>query len=175
MPNPWTDIAIESIAYLLLILGLVGAVVPVLPGPILVWVGALLWASVHDFQLVGWPTLIVLGAIALLAWGLDLLMTTVFSRRAGASWRAILAAIVGALIGGISLTFGIPILGTVIGAIVGAAAGMWLFEYRDKRDAPAATRAVRAYVGSMIVSSLIEFGFILLMLAIFSIQAFWLP
>ena len=173
MPDLWLTTIVEPIAYILLVLGLIGAVVPVVPGPLLIWLGAFFWATADGFNAVGWPTLVVLGLLALLAWGSDLFMTTVRSRRAGASWKAIGAAIVGGLIGGITLTFGIPLFGTLLGAVVGAAVGIWLIEYLDKGDSRAALQAMRAYVGSMILSSFVEFGFVLLMTALFAAQAFW--
>jgi uncharacterized protein YqgC (DUF456 family) len=94
------------------------------------------------------------------------------SRRAGASWKAIGGAVVGGLLGALFLS-GLPLLGTFFGAMVGAVAGMWLVEYWDKGSAGAATTAVRAYVASIIVSSLLETVIALAMVAIFAAQAFY--
>ncbi len=57
---------------LLLLVGLAGSVIPVLPGPLFIWLGALLWAWGDGFERVGWPTLVVLGLLALLSWATDL-------------------------------------------------------------------------------------------------------
>ncbi len=78
------------LAYLLMFVGLIGSVLPLVPGPIFIWLGALLWAANDGFQAVGWPTLLFLGVLTILAWSSDLLLTTLFSRRGGASWKAIL-------------------------------------------------------------------------------------
>ena len=165
---PWWSI----FAYILIIIGLAGAVIPVLPGPILIWLGALVFAFADDFTRFGWGTLIVLGVLALVAWGSDIFLSTVMSRRAGASWKAIGGGIVGGLLFSVILS-GVPILGTVLGAILGAVAGMWLVEYWDKGSKPAATTAVQAYVSSVIVAAIIELAIALLMVAIFAYQAFW--
>lgn len=152
-------------------LGLIGAVVPVLPGPFLIWLGAFVWAWADDFARVGWGTLAVLGLLAVAAWGADLFLSTVMSRRAGASWKAIFGAIGGGILGAFFLTW-VPFLGTVLGAILGAMAGMWVVEYFDKGSAPAATRAVQAYVSSLILAAVVEMTLALLMVALFAYQAF---
>ena len=42
-------------AYFGLMLGLIGTVAPIIPGPALVWLSALLWAWADGFERVGWP------------------------------------------------------------------------------------------------------------------------
>ena len=157
--------------YLLLIIGLAGAVIPIIPGPLCIWLGALLWAWGDGFQAVGWPTLLVLGMLAVLAWGVDLMLTTVVSRRAGASWRSIGGAVAGGFLGAIFASGVIPIFGTLVGAALGAFMGMWSVEYYTKRDRQAATRAVRAYIGSMALAAIIEISLSLTMIALFAWQA----
>lgn len=156
----------------LLAVGLGGAVIPVLPGPFLIWLGALLWAWADGFERVGWPTLIVLAVLAAVAWGSDLFLNLVIGRKAGASWKAILGAIVGGILGGLLLSGLFPFLGTILGALVGAVAGAYVVELREKRDAAAARAAVRAYLASMAVSAVVEMGIAVGMVGLFVWQAF---
>jgi uncharacterized protein YqgC (DUF456 family) len=165
--TPWWS----AVAYVLIAIGVAGSVIPVLPGPMVIWLGAFVWAWANDFTGVGWGTLIVLGVLALVAWGSDLFLTTVMSRKAGASWKAIVGAIVGGLVGA-SLLSALPLLGTILGAILGAVAGMWLVEYWDKGNTSAATTAVQAYIASMIFAAILEMVIALMMVAIFAFQAF---
>lgn len=158
-------------AYILIVAGLAGAVIPVLPGPILIWFGALVWAWADGFANIGWGTLTILGILALVAWGSDIVLSTVMSRRAGASWRAILGSIVGGLIGA-GLLSALPVLGTILGALLGAIAGMWAVEYWVRGNVQAATQAVQSYISSVIAASLVEMTLALLMVAIFAYQAF---
>jgi uncharacterized protein YqgC (DUF456 family) len=137
----------------------------------LIWAGAFVWAWANDFARIGWVELSVLGMLALAAWGSDIFLTTVMSRRAGASWKAIIGAIVGGLVGA-GILSALPILGTIIGAILGAVLGMWLVEYWDKGSKSAATTAVQAYVSSMIFAAVLEMMIALLMVGIFAWQAF---
>ena len=158
--------------YLLLFLGLAGSVLPVVPGPLLIWLGALFWAWGNGFEEVGWPILILLGVLALVAWASDLFLNTVISRRAGASWKSIGGAIIGGIVGSLLLSGVVPILGTLLGAIAGAMVGMWLVEYLDKRNFQAARRAVRAYLASMALAAALELALSFAMLGIFVWQAF---
>lgn len=160
------------LAYLLMFVGLIGSVLPLVPGPLLIWLGALLWAANDGFQSVGWPTLLFLGILTLLAWSSDLLLTTVFSRRMGASWKAVLGAIVGGLAGGLLLGGWIPIVGTLLATILGAIAGMVAVEAMDKRDLRVALRATQGYMVGVLASSLLEATLAIVMILIFAWQAF---
>ena len=159
--------------YLLIILGLAGAVVPIVPGPLFIWLGAFAWAWGNDFQEIGPWLLAFLGILALLAWGMDLILNLAFNRRTGASWRAYAGAILGGFGGGILLSGTIPIVGTLLGAFFGAIVGTWLAELHAKRDLRAATRAARTYVGSFILSAILEVTLSLAMVGIFAWRAFF--
>ncbi len=166
------SLLLGGLGFALLFLGLVGAVLPMLPGPFLIWLGALLWAWGDGFERVGWPTLIVLGALTLIAWSSDLFLNAVVSRRAGASWKSIGGAIVGGIAGGLLLSGWIPVLGTLLGAAAGGVAGMWAVEYLDKRNFRAARAAVRAYLASMALAAALEVTLAIVMIGIFVWQAF---
>lgn len=160
------------LAIILIFVGLAGSVIPVLPGPFLIWLGALMWAWADGFNRIGWGTLTVLGVLAVAAWGSDLFLSTVMSRRAGASWKAIIAAIVGGILGAVALSW-VPLLGSILGAILGAVGGMWLVEYQDKGDTQAATASVQAYISSLVVAAIVEMTLAIAMVAIFAWQAFF--
>lgn len=159
------------LAYLIIFVGLVTSVLPVIPGPWLIWAGALLWAWADDFSHIGWPTLIVLVMLVLANHMLDFVLTTGMSRRAGVSWRAIGGALLGALLGGIFLS-ALPIIGTLLGAILGAVVGMWLVEYWVKGDQQLATHAVRAYLSGVTLSVAVQMVISIVMVLIFAWQAF---
>ena len=160
---------LPPLAYLLIALGLAGTVLPLVPGPLIIWLGALVWSWGNGFEGMDWLLLVVLGVLAVAAWGADLLFTTTFTRRAGVRWRSIGAAIVGGLVGGLFLSQ-IPVLGTIFGALIGALVGMWLAEYLDKRSVSRAFAAVRTYALGTFLSSALEFGLALLMVGIFVVR-----
>jgi uncharacterized protein len=169
-PADLTPVAVGG--YILIFLGLVGTVVPILPGPLLIWLGALVWAWGDGFARVGWPTLLLLLILALAAWISDYALNMIFSRRAGASWKAIIGAMLGGIAGGILLSGLVPVLGTLIGAALGAMAGAFAVEYLNTRNFSAAWRALKAYLGSMIASSILEVLVAFLMVGVFYWQAF---
>ncbi|HNS01204.1 MAG TPA: DUF456 domain-containing protein [Anaerolineae bacterium] len=163
------------LAYLLIFVGLVGSLLPVVPGPVFIWLGALLWAANDGFQAIGWPTLLFLGLLTILAWTSDLLLTTLFSRKVGASWKAILGAILGGFVGGIFFGGWIPIVGTLVATVVGAVLGMVAMEVLDKRDLRLALRSTQGYMLAVLASSILEALLALAMILIFVWQAFLSP
>lgn len=106
------------LAGLLSAIGLVGLVLPVLPGAPILFVGLLLGAWADDFAFVGAQTLIALGVMALLTYVVDVASTALGAKRFGASNRAIAGAVLGGLVG---VVFGLP--GLLLGPFVGAVAG----------------------------------------------------
>ena len=76
----------------LVLAGIAGAVLPILPGAPLVFLGLLCAAWADHFQKVGWFTLTVLGILTLLSFGVDFLAKTYGAKRVGASWLALAGA-----------------------------------------------------------------------------------
>lgn len=119
-------------AVLLGVIGLLGLVLPVLPGAPILFAGLLLAAWADDFAYVGAQTLILLGAMAVLTYVVDFAATALGAKRAGASDRAIWGAVLGGLVG---LLLGLP--GLLLGPFVGAVVG----ELSLRRDLKTAGRA----------------------------------
>jgi uncharacterized protein len=106
------------LAAVLVAAGLVGLVLPFLPGAILIFGGLLLAAWIEDFAYVGFGTLTALGIMAALTFVCDAAGTAFGAKRYGASKRAIAGAAIGSVIG---VFFGIVgiLLGPFIGAVIG--------------------------------------------------------
>jgi uncharacterized protein YqgC (DUF456 family) len=102
----------------LFLAGLLGSVVPWLPGPLLILVGAVVWAVATDFARIGPGRLIVLTALALLSYSLKFVAVAAGARRYGGTRWGLIGAVVGAVVG---LFFGLP--GLLLGPMVGAVAG----------------------------------------------------
>jgi len=113
-----TDIFLWLAAVLLLIAGLVGLVLPAIPGAPLIFAGMLLAAWAEDFQYIGAGTLSVLALMAALSYAADFAAGALGAKRFGASRRAVIGAAIGAIAG---LFFGLPgvLLGPFVGAVVG--------------------------------------------------------
>ena len=105
------------LAGILIIVGLVGTVVPALPGVPVIFAGLLLAAWADGFVTVGWGTLTVLAVLTALSVIIDLLAAAFGAQRLGASQRAFWGATLGAMVG---IFFGLP--GIILGPFIGAVA-----------------------------------------------------
>jgi len=109
------------IAGILVLVGLAGTILPVLPGLPLVFAGMLLAAWAGGFAEVGAATLVALGVLTLLSVAVDFWAGAVGAKRVGASRLAIIGAVVGTLfalfMGPLGLFIG-PFLGAVAGELI---------------------------------------------------------
>ncbi len=133
------DIILVILGLVLILLGIVGSVLPVLPGPILGWFGLL------SIYLSSWVPLnrYVLGitlVLSLAIFILDYIIPSLGARRYGGSKKGATGATVGMIAG---LLLPIP-LGFVIGAFVGAFIGEIIHQHDDLK------RAWRSAVGSFL-------------------------
>jgi len=135
------------LAGLLVLAGLVGVVVPVLPGLLLVVAGIAVWA-VPRGDTIGWTVLAVALAVVALGTILKYLLPGARMRAAGVPARTLLAGGVLGIVG----FFVIPVVGLLLGFVL----GVYLAEYaRLGRDgAWPSTRAALAAVGWSILIEL---------------------
>jgi uncharacterized protein YqgC (DUF456 family) len=129
---------IAVIVGLLFVAGLVGSVLPWLPGPLFILVGALLWAIATDFQSLGIGRLVVLTALTVLSTVLGFVAGAVGARGYGGSRWSMIGASAGAIVG---VFFG-P-LGMIVGCVLGAIAGE-LLRGADLRG------SIRSGIGALI-------------------------
>jgi uncharacterized protein YqgC (DUF456 family) len=112
-----SEILLWLAAVVLIVIGLAGLVLPVLPGAPVLFVGFVLAAWADDFRYVGTGTLVILGVLAALTYAIDFAATAFGAKRFGASRWAVIGAAMGAVVG---LFFGLPgvLLGPFVGAVV---------------------------------------------------------
>jgi uncharacterized protein YqgC (DUF456 family) len=116
-----------SLTLLVMLVGLAGSIVPALPGPPLVLIAAVghrLW-----FGQYGASAFVLLCLVVLTIWSfvLDYFAGVYGAKRFGATWRGVLGAFVGGIVG---LFFSIPglIIGPFIGAMVFELMGGYKFD-----------------------------------------------
>ena len=116
--HEYIPIVLWVVAVLLVAGGLAGIFLPALPGPLFVFLGLLAAAWAEGFAYVGGVTLVILGALALLAHAIDFAAGAFGAKRFGAGKRAVIGAALGAVVG---IFFGLPgiFLGPFIGAVIG--------------------------------------------------------
>ena len=133
------SLVLWMLAVVLVIVGLVGIVLPALPGTILILAGLVLAAWADDFARVGPGMLVLIGVIGVASYGVDFVAAAVGAKHIGASKRAMVGAGLGTLAG---LFFGI--VGVIVGPLVGAVIGE-LTQHRDWKRAGRAGLA--AWIG----------------------------
>jgi uncharacterized protein len=148
---------------LLMAVGLIGTVVPILPGSILIFGGALLYAWAEGFGAVGWPTLLVLGMLAAVGTTADIWASSLGARAAGASVWSMLVGLAGGLVG--MALFSLP------GAILGAILAVLLAETVRLRDVKGAAKAGGGWMLGWLLSTVVHLAAGLIMVALFVWQA----
>lgn len=104
----------------LIVVGVAGAILPVLPGVPLVFAGMWLAAWAGDYLLIGRWSVMLLAVLTVFAVLIDLLAALLGAKRVAASGRALWGATIGTVVG---LFFGLPglLLGPFVGALMGEA------------------------------------------------------
>jgi len=111
-------IALWVLVVALLVLGLAGTVLPVLPGTALIFAGFLLGAWIDDFQNISTWTVSAAAVLTLISVVSDYVAAALGARRVGASRKAVIGAVIGTLLGIFSGLWGLlflPLLGAAIG------------------------------------------------------------
>lgn len=127
---------------MLVLVGLAGTVLPLLPGTLLVWAGLLLGAWIDDFTRVSALTVVFITLLAVLAWALDFVAGLMGAKRAGAAKLALVGAAVGTVVG-----IFMGLVGVLFMPLVGAAIGQY-WEQRDQQGA--AKVAFATWLGLML-------------------------
>ena len=115
------EILLFILSALLIIVGIIGAVVPALPGPPLGYVGLLLLQLTDKVQF-STSFLVVWGIVVLAVTILDYLLPIWTTKKVGGSKAGINGSIIGMVVGIIFTPIGM-ILGTLLGAIIGEIIG----------------------------------------------------
>jgi uncharacterized protein YqgC (DUF456 family) len=123
------ETALIVIAIVCGIVGLIGAVVPVIPGTLISYAG-LLVVSFTEGSNIGVAKLVVCGVISVVVIVLDYILPAFLSKRFGGTKWGSWGATIGTLLG---LLFG-PV-GIILGPFVGAVVGEMLHEQLEFRDA----------------------------------------
>jgi uncharacterized protein len=131
-----------ALTLVLMFVGLLGSVLPGLPGVTLIFLSALVYATLTDFRSVGAAVLVVLFIFAAIAFVADFVATSYCARRFGASnWGTVggaIGGIAGALIGLLFLGIG-SLFGLILGTIAGVFLGEYLKRTRQGQQGPGST------------------------------------
>jgi uncharacterized protein YqgC (DUF456 family) len=120
---------------LVMLVGLAGVILPVLPGIPVIFAAALIYGFLTDFSVIGANTLLIFAILTIIALILDWAAGVVGVRKMGGSRAGMVGAFVGMIIGLL-----LPGVG-IVGFIIGAFAGAFIMELLVNRDSRIALRA----------------------------------
>ena len=161
----FVSILIWILTGLFFLAGLLGSVVPSVPGPPLIFLGALIYALCRGFTHVGWLTLLFLALIAALAQILDYLASAYGAKKFGGSKWGIWGSILGGLLG--------FVLFNIAGMIIGLFGGAVLLEWwKGDKELPAALKVGGGSLLGFLGGTLMKVVFSLLMIGIFFYDLF---
>ena len=152
-------IALIIICSILMVVGLVGVVLPILPGIPLAWLGLFIYAIGTGFDRISVLTVVIFAILTIFALALDFLAPMLGAKKYQASKFGIIGASIGLIVGIIVFGFWGIILGPFLGAI--------LFELMASRKPKRALRAALGTLVGFIAGSLFKIIIILIMAGFF--------
>jgi len=165
------ETAAFTAALFVMLVGLVGIILPVVPGLALIWLGALGFAIAEKFASIDPLAFAFLTLLALVGVTADIWMTQLGAKLGGASFKSQLMGLVGGLVGALAfLVFGG--LSAGLGAIIGSVAGVLAAEYIRFKDWNKAIKSGLGWLLGWLASTIFQFMIGGVMIAIFLWQAF---
>jgi uncharacterized protein YqgC (DUF456 family) len=158
------SIAIFIVVSLLFLLGILGTIIPALPGIGLVYGGILVYAFSNHFTAITPSTVVVLGIVSIIAASMQYLGSAWAARSAGGQGKALAGTVLGALIG--ATTGPVGIFG---GAFLGALIGALLEGSSTDRALRIALKSVIGILGG----SIMQFLFALALIGAFLVAIFF--
>lgn len=162
---PWQVLGVWLLTSCLLLTGLLGSVLPLLPGPFLIFLAGILHTVLLPTQGMSWAGMILLALLLVASYFVDMAAGAIGARWFGASRWGILGVFVGGLIG----LFFAP-LGFVLGPLLGGLAFELIFA--KKRMAPAVKSTWGTLLGTG-VGLAVRLGLSLAMIAAVLIDILW--
>ncbi len=115
------EILLFIVTLLVMVIGFCGALLPGLPGTPLIAVAALVHRWILGDRGASNGVLLILVLVAAVSAALDFAAAGYGAKRLGASWRGVVGAAIGGLLG-----LAWPPLGWILGPLLGAIAGEWI-------------------------------------------------
>lgn len=151
----------------MMLIGLFGSLVPIFPGPFIMWLAALGYGVLSGFNTVGVVIFIMISILMISAGLLDNLFMGAGARRGGAAWSTITVALVAGVVGTLLLP--------PFGGIIAAPAAILLLEYLRLRDLNQAWLALRGLATGWGFSFVVRFGFGLVIMVLWWLWVWFNP
>lgn len=137
--------------------GLLGTVIPALPGTGFIFAGVLIYGLITSFSTISVPTVVVFGVVAGLTWLANYMGAAYGARTGGGKKLALAGTVVGAIIGVLAAG---PI-GLLVGAFIGALLGSLAEGQSTHEAAKVAVWSMVGVVGGAMVQFIISVSMII--------------
>jgi uncharacterized protein YqgC (DUF456 family) len=155
----WEQIIGLSLTLIVMFIGLVGSVVPVLPGTpivLIVAIGHRLYFGEASISNLFLAVLVLLTGLSLL---LDFVASVLGAKKFGATWRGMAGAVIGGVVG---LFFSLP------GIILGPFLGAMILEMTGDKEFKIAAKAGAGAVVGLLLGVVGKFSICVMMIALFA-------
>ncbi len=163
MAIDWSFWGVWTLTITLLLLGLIGAVVPFMPGPFLIFLAGIVHTVLRPESALSWTGIALLALLLAVAYAIDFASGMLGARWFGASKWGVFGVFAGGIVG---LFFGLP--GLIFGPLVGGFAFELLLAKKEFKP------AVRSTWGTLLgtgVGLLARIGISVAMIAVFFADA----
>ena len=147
------EILLAVLGGILVLIGFLGSILPVIPGPPISWAGFLLlrWTSLVDDNPEGYDTVLwVLLFFVIVVTVVDYVVPIIGTKKFGGSKRGVWGATIGVVVG-LFILSPIPAIGPFLGIIIGPFAGAYIGERTSgKKDREALRAAWGSFVGFLL-------------------------
>lgn len=152
------DLILIAFASLLMVLGIIGSFLPIIPGPLTSWLGLLVLYLTEAIP-INWTFLIITLIIAVSIWVLDYIIPSIGAKKFGGSKYGVIGTNIGLLVGLFSPIPGGIIIGPFAGALVGEL-------INDNNSQKALKAAFGSFLG-FLTSTLLKFVVALIFFGLF--------
>ena len=137
-------------------LGVIGAIIPGLPGSSFILIAILGWSIATGFAGIGLPMILIFTVLILSA-GVEYLALYFGVKQSGGSKWCQYGAIIGMVMGFVGLLPALPVGGPLIGVLVGAVVGAFVGEYLYRSNLESDARIKQAFKASagIVIASII--------------------
>jgi hypothetical protein len=131
----WTDVLLKAAVLTVMVIGLLGLVVPLIPGLVIIWLAALGYGLFAGFGTLGWVMFALITVLMIVGSLIDNVLMGAKAHESGAPWWVVLVA----LVAGVAGNFLLPIIGGLVAALL----ALFLIEYARRNDAKKAWESMK--------------------------------
>ena len=157
----WYEIIYFIVALIIMLFGLIGTVLPIIPGVPIIFIAILIYTLLTDFAAISGQVIVVFAGLTVLSLLLDWLAGSLGVKKMGGSTAGMVGALVGMIVG-----LMIPGAGLFI-FIISAFAGAVVFEMMAGKESKTALKAgLGSFIGFM-AGTVIKFAIGVIMMVYF--------